>query len=136
MIKEKIKSGEQYYYTTNLKAAVALATTGFKLKSPPISRTTRDDGRESVVFWFETLNGEGRSAEDVVRSVTKEADVLNASDPENPLNYIRAALMNRDVLVTLLKQTPKYVVVETNGKRIALREDATEEDRRRIAARV
>jgi len=129
MIQEKIKSGEEYYHTSNLKAAVALATMGFPLKNPPVSRMTRSDGKESTVFWFEALNDKGQSAESVFRAVTKEADVLNERDPENPLNYIRAALMNRDVLVQLIRETPRYVVVETNGKRIALREDATEEDK-------
>ena len=136
MIHENIKSGEEYYHTTNLKAAVALATSGFKLKSPPISRMVRNDGRESTVFWFESLNDKGQSADSVFRAVTTEADMLNERDPENPLNYIRAALMNRDVFAQLIRETPRYVVVETNGKRIAIREDATDQDRKTMSKRI
>lgn len=137
MIQEKtVLGGESYYYTTNLKVAVALATMGFPLSKRPISRTVRADEKESIVFWFESKNQEGRNAKSVASAVTKDAEMLAESDPENPLNYIRAALLNRDVLVTMLKQTPKYVTLETNGKRIFIREDATEEERRQIASKV
>jgi hypothetical protein len=40
---------------------------------------------------------------------------------------------NRDEIVSLVKNTPRHVVIERNGRRIAIREDASEETRRKIS---
>ena len=124
---------QELFHTINLKAAVALATMGFKMHTQPVSRLVRSDGRESVEFWFECTNDKGQSAEEIYRGMTKEADILNENDPENPLNYIRSALANRDVLVDIIRQTPRYVEIVHSGKRIAIREDATENDKKEMS---
>lgn len=117
------------FHTTNLKAATALVTLGFDLLTPPVTRTVRDDGEESTVFWFEPRNKEGRKAIDVYRDMTKGSDALRAADPENPINYMREALGNRDELISLIRNTPRNVVIKRNGRAIAIREDATKEQK-------
>jgi hypothetical protein len=124
---------QEMFHTCNLKIATALVTLGFDMCKPPVTRTVRDDGKESAMFWFEPRNGDGLSAMDVMRGMTKDADSLNARDPENPINYLRAYAANRDEIVSLVKSTPRHVVVERNGRRIAIREDASEETRRKIS---
>jgi hypothetical protein len=96
----------------------------------------RPDGKESTVFWFDELSTTGAKARDVVLGMTKEADALDASDPENPINYIRAALLNRDTLVDLVHSTPRRIIIERNGKRIAIREDATDADKKNFATKL
>jgi hypothetical protein len=119
----------EMFHTTNLKAATALVTLGFELLNPPVTRIVRDDGEDSTVFWFEPRNKEGRKAIDVYRGMTKGGEDLNESDPENPINYIRTALGNRDELITLIRNTPRNVVIKRKGRSIAIREDATNEQK-------
>lgn len=133
MNRENINDGEQYFYTPNLKVATAMVTMGFAPKMPcPITRTVRSDGRESTVFWLDAVNDKGQRAEDVFSGMTKGAYALNESDPENPINYIRAALANRDVLVDWIRNTPRRIEVEIKGKCLLIREDATSEDKKEI----
>jgi hypothetical protein len=134
MIQEIIKDQEEFVYTANLKAATALATLGFGLKYPqPISRTVRTDGKESTVFWFNSTNDRGERAEDVIVGMTKGGEKLEQEDPEHIVNYLRAYAANRDALVDIIRQTPRRIVVETKGKRILVREDATEADKKELA---
>jgi hypothetical protein len=134
MIQEIIRDQEEFVYTANLKAATALATLGFGLKYPqPISRTVRTDGKESTVFWFNSTNDRGERAEDVIVGMTKGGEKLEQEDPEHIVNYLRAYAANRDALVDIIRQTPRRIVVETKGKRILVREDATEADKKELA---
>jgi hypothetical protein len=137
MIQEIIRDQEEFVYTANLKAATALATLGFGLKYPqPVSRTVRTDGKESTVFWFNSTNDRGERAEDVILGMTKGGEKLEQEDPEHIVNYLRAYAANRDALVDIIRQTPRRIVVETKGKRILVREDATESDKAEIAKRL
>jgi hypothetical protein len=137
MIQEIIKDQEEFVYTANLKAATALATLGFGLKYPqPVTRTVRTDGKESTVFWFNSTNDRGERAEDVILGMTKGGEKLEQEDPEHIVNYLRAYAANRDALVDIIRQTPRRIVVETKGKRILVREDATESDKAEIAKRL
>jgi hypothetical protein len=134
MIQEIIKDQEEFVYTANLKAATALATLGFGLKYPqPVTRTVRTDGKESTVFWFNSTNDRGERAEDVILGMTKGGEKLEQEDPEHIVNYLRAYAANRDALVDIIRQTPRRIVVETKGKRILVREDATEADKKELA---
>lgn len=134
MIQEIIKDQEEFVYTANLKAATALATLGFGLKYPqPVTRTVRTDGKESTVFWFNSTNDRGERAEDVILGMTKGGDKLEQEDPEHIVNYLRAYAANRDALVDIIRQTPRRIIVETNGKRILVREDATDADKKELA---
>lgn len=134
MIQEIIKDQEEFVYTANLKAATALATLGFGLKYPqPVTRTVRTDGKESTVFWFNSTNDRGERAEDVILGMTKGGEKLEQDDPEHIVNYLRAYAANRDALVDIIRQTPRRIIVETNGKRILVREDATDADKKELA---
>jgi hypothetical protein len=124
------------FHTTNLKAAVALATMGFEPNTPPVTRIVREDGKESVVFWFNDQASNGLSAADVYRGMTKDGDVLNTKDPENPINYLRAYAANRDVYVDLIRNAEPFVELLSNGRRVMIRRDASEEDKAKIAKRL
>lgn len=137
MIQEIIRDQEEFVYTANLKAATALATLGFGLKYPqPVTRTVRTDGKESTVFWFNSTNDRGERAEDVILGMTKGGEELETKDPEHIVNYLRAYAANRDALVDIIRQTPRRIIVETNGKRILVREDATDADKAELAKRL
>ena len=121
------------FQTINLKAAVALATLGFKPNIPPVTRIVRQDGKESTVFWFDGINDKGQEASEVYRAMTKDGEDLEKRDPENPINYIRSALANRDVLVELIRNTPRIVEIERNGKKIAISENASMETKKSMS---
>jgi len=131
---EDINQKEEFVWTANLKAATALATLGFSLKHPsPVTRTIRTDKKESTVFWFNSTNDKGDRAEDILLWMTKGGDDLEKSDPDHLVNYLRAFAANRDALVDIIRNTPRRIIIEHNGKRIAVREDATAEDKMEIS---
>ena len=131
---EDINQKEEFVWTANLKAATALATLGFSLKHPsPVTRTIRTDKKESTVFWFNSTNDKGEKAEDILLWMTKGGDDLEKSDPEHLVNYLRAFAANRDALVDIIRNTPRRIIIEHNGKRIAVREDATPEDKKELS---
>lgn len=121
------------FHTTYIKVASALLTLGFEFAKPPVTRMINENGSESVTFWFEPRNSEGKTAIEVFRGMTKDAESLAISDPENPINYMRCALANRDELIALIRMAPKHIVIERNGRRVAIREDATPEQRKQIS---
>lgn len=128
---------EAFFHTINLKAAVAIATLGFEPNKPAVTRIKREDGKESVVFWFKDRHPKtGKSASEVYRWMTKEAELINSKEPENPINYIRSALLNRDVYVEMIRNFEPYVELVSSGRRIAIRGDISEEDKRRFAKRL
>ena len=125
----------QLFHTSNLKLAASLATLGFELHESPVTRQVRNDGNESTVFWFKATHPQtGESAFEVFQNFTKRADFFTESNPEHPLNYMRAVLHNRDEFVDLIRNTPRDVVIERNGRRIAIRETASDETKKKFAA--
>lgn len=123
------------FHTSNLKLATALVTLGFELHEAPVTRQVRGDGNETTVFWFQGTHPQsGDSAFDVFQNFTKRAEFFAESNPEHPLNYLRAFADNRDELIDLIRNTPRDVVIERNGRRIAIRETASDETKKKFAA--
>lgn len=121
----------ELFHTTNLKVATALLTLGFEKIT--ISSLTRSDGQNSIVFWFAGTNGEGLKARDVFHGMTKGGEALARKEPENVINYLRCYASNRDELITDIHNTPKMVVIEKDGQKIAISATASEETKRQIA---
>lgn len=125
----------ELFHTSNLKLAATLVTLGFELHEAPVTRQVRNDGNETTVFWFHGTHPQtGESAFDAFQNFTKRAEFFAESNPEHPLNYMRTVLFNRDELVDLIRNTPRDVVIERNGRRIAIRETASEETKKKFAA--
>ncbi len=125
----------ELFHTSNLKLATALVTLGFELNEAPVTRQVRSDGNETTVFWFKATHPDnGQSAFEHFQNFTKRSEFFAESNPEHPLNYMRAYADNRDELIDLIRNTPRDVVIERNGRRIAIRETASEETRKKFAA--
>ena len=123
------------FSTRDLKLAAILATLGFEFEAPtrPATRIRRESGDESTVFHFLANHPTtGQRADDVMRAFAK-GDALLEAEPESPVAYMLAVLRNRDELVSVVKQTPRQVVFERNGKIISISENATPEDKARFA---
>ena len=121
----------ELFHTTNLKVATALLTLGFEKIT--ISSLTRSDGQNSIVFWFSGTNAEGLKARDVFHGMTKGSEALARKEPENVINYLRCYAGNRDELIADIHNTPKMVVIEKDGQKIAISATASEETKRQIA---
>lgn len=125
---------EKYTYTQNIKAAAALTTLGFKHKeSSPCVRVHREDGKETSSFWFEEHGPNGLRASRVIYWMTKGHAELEESDPEHPVNYIRAGFVNRETWIDVHKSTPRVLELKRNGKILYLSENADEETRRKFS---
>jgi hypothetical protein len=125
---------EKYTYTQNIKAAAALTTLGFKHKeSSPCVRVHREDGKETSSFWFEENGPNGLRASKIIFWMTKGHAELEESDPEHPVNYIRAGFVNRETWIDVHKSTPRVLELKRNGKILYLSENADEETRRKFS---
>ena len=123
------------FSTRDLKLAAILCTLGFNFENPaaPATRIKRESGEESTVFHFLAAHPEtGQQAEEVMRSFAAGEDYIT-KHTETPLAHMMAVLRNRDELVAVVKQTPRQVVFERNGKVISISENATAEDKARFA---
>jgi len=125
---------QKLFHTTNLKAATALLTMGFKKVA--ISRMVRRDGKESIVYWFEATNAEGLQANVVFDGMTTGGDKLMKSNPESVINYMRCFAANRDELVADIKATPRMIEIEKDGRKFAISENASAEIKKQIAAMI
>jgi len=125
---------QELFYTSNIKVATALLTLGFTKET--ITRTKRSDGKESVVFWFDSTAPDGTKAEKVMHAMTKGAADLAKKDPENPLCYLYAYANNRDEIIRDVHSTPRMIEIEKDGRKVAICETASEETRRKIAAMI
>jgi hypothetical protein len=121
----------ELFHTTNIKVATALLTLGFEKIT--ISSMTRTDGQTSIVFWFAGTNAEGMKAATVHHGMTKGGEALARKEPENIVNYLRCYAGNRDELIADVKHTPKMVVIEKDGQKIAVSATASDEMKRQIA---
>jgi hypothetical protein len=121
----------ELFHTTNIKVATALLTLGFEKIT--ISSMTRTDGQTSIVFWFTGTNAEGLKAATVHHGMTKGGEALARKEPENIVNYLRCYAGNRDELIADVKHTPKMVVIEKDGQKIAVSATASDEMKRQIA---
>jgi hypothetical protein len=123
-----------YTYTQNIKAAAALMTLGFKFKeASPCVRVHREDGKETSSYWFEEHGPNGTRASKIIHWMTRGATEIEESDPEHPVNYIRAAFANRETAIDLHKSTPRTLEIRRNGKILYLSENADDETRRKFA---
>ena len=123
------------FSTRDLKLAAILCTLGFNFENPaaPATRIKRESGEESTVFHFLAGHPEtSQQAEEVMRSFAAGEDYITAHT-ETTLAHMMAVLRNRDELVAVVKQTPRQVVFERNGKVISISENATAEDKARFA---
>jgi hypothetical protein len=122
------------FSTRDLKLATILSALGFEFENPsaPASRIKRESGDESTVFHFLAASATGRRADDVMRAFAKGDEFIEAN-PDDPISYMLAVLRNRDELVRVIKQTPRQIVFERNGKLISISENATAEDKARFA---
>jgi hypothetical protein len=121
----------ELFHTTNIKVATALLTLGFDKIT--ISSMTRSDGQNSIVFWFAGTNADGLKAATVHYGMTKGGEALARKEPENIVNYLRCYAGNRDELIADIYNTPKMVVIEKDGQKIAISATASDETKRQIA---
>lgn len=139
---------QDWFDTINLKAAAAIAA--FGIEKLTTCRIFRDDGKESVIFWFGGSEGDTPKAESIHHWMTKGND--ETKDAEEILlsqlskdqrvlfykaacNYIYCAAHSRDNLISDIKHFPMMAeCVSKNGIKFLIPIDATEETKRKIAA--
>jgi hypothetical protein len=57
-------------------------------------------------------------------------------DPGSVINYMRCFAANRDELIADIKATPRMAIIEKDGRRIAISENASDETKRTIASMI
>lgn len=121
------------YHTMNIMVASLLLSYGFKLIT--YTHIVREDGKESKEFWFECTSPDcEHTAEDVGRYATKSWQDLKDRDAEHPLLWMRAALMNRNQIIEIIKKAPKMVEITNGNRRALIAANASDETKRKIAA--
>jgi len=123
------------FSTRDLKLAAILLTEGFQFENPsrPATRIKRESGEESTVFHFNAVHPEtSQPASEIMRQFAQGEDFITAQ-PASPIAAMMAVLINRAELVGVVKRLPRQIVFERKGKIISISENASAEDKARIA---
>ena len=102
--------------TSNTALAAALSAVGIPLADKPLVRVVGDGIRGERVIWFfepQSQCGKYRTSE----LITAWSDnAWHIANPEHPFAYIKAALVNRESLVTKIKQDVPLACISRRGK--------------------
>jgi len=111
--------------TSNTALAAALSAVGIPLAEKPFVRVVGDGIRGERVIWFfdpQSRCGKYKTSE----LIAAWADTgWHLANPEHPFAYIKAALSNREALVTKIKQDVPLACISRRGKFAFLPLDAT-----------
>jgi hypothetical protein len=123
---------QKLFHTMNLMVADILLTYGFELVT--FTHIVRSDGKQSKQFWFSSDSKEcAMDAQQVADFATTKHEQLAATDKEHPILWMRAALMNRNQLVEIIKQSPRMIEITNGGRKCLIAESASEETKRQVA---
>jgi len=117
---------DSFWGTTNIKVAAAASAFGAKLRqSDPVTCIIKEDtGQRQYTFWFTISVGDDAKAE----MERTWADMK--SDPESPIRYVRAALENRETLLSLMKRAEPIMSIQRGGQTLLVSERASPELKR------
>jgi len=117
---------DSFWGTTNIKVAAAASAFGAKLRqSDPVTCIIKEDtGQRQYTFWFTISGGDDAKAE----MERTWADMK--SDPESPIRYVRAALENRETLLSLMKRAEPIMSIQRGGQTLLVSERASPELKR------
>jgi hypothetical protein len=111
--------------TSNTALAAALSAVGISLAEKPFVRVVGDGIRgERVVWFFEPQSPCGKYRTSDLISAWSDND-WHRINSEHPFAYIKAALMNRESLVTKIKQDVPLACISRGGKFAFLPLDAS-----------
>ena len=102
--------------TSNTALAAALSALGIPLAQKPFVRVVGDGIRgERVVWFFEPQSADGTHQTKSLIEAWND-DTWHLANPEHPFAYIKAALMNRESLVTKIKQDVPLACISRREK--------------------
>ena len=102
--------------TSNTALAAALSALGIPLAQKPFVRVVGDGIRgERVVWFFEPQSADGTYQTKSLIEAWND-DTWHLANPEHPFAYIKAALMNRESLVTKIKQDVPLAYISRREK--------------------
>jgi hypothetical protein len=102
--------------TSNTALAAALSALGIPLAQKPFVRVVGDGIRgERVVWFFEPQSADGTHQTKSLIEAWND-DTWHLANPEHPFAYIKAALMNREALITKIKQDVPLACISRRGK--------------------
>lgn len=123
----------ELYHTMNVMVATILLSYGFEVVT--FTHIVRDDGKESKDFWFHARSATCPfDAATVAKYATKEWENLHAKDAEHPLLWMRAALLNRNTIIEIIKNAPRMVEISNGSRRALIKEGTSEETKKQIAS--
>jgi hypothetical protein len=102
--------------TSNTALAAALSALGIPLAQKPFVRVVGAGIRgERVVWFFEPQSADGTYQTKSLIEAWND-DSWHLANPEHPFAYIKAALMNREALVTKIKQDVPLACISRREK--------------------
>jgi hypothetical protein len=102
--------------TSNTCLAAALTAVGIQLAAKPFIRVVGDGiNGERIVWFFDPQSQDGRFQTSELIAAWHD-DAWHLANPEHPFAYIKAALMNREALVTKIKQDVPIACIRRHDK--------------------
>jgi hypothetical protein len=118
-------------YTRDTKLAALCCTLGIPLRQEdPIVRIV-EGGRERITYFFETNSTCGKWTFKEVCSLYAKDD-LNTTDPENPINYVKAAFHNRERLLDLINKAQPLGMINKGSKCLLISMNASEQMKNKL----
>jgi len=116
---------DSFWGTTNIKVAAAASAFGAKLRqSDPVTCIVEEGGHRKFTFWFST------SVDQDVKSEMECTWADMKSDPEAPIRYVKAALQNRETLLSLMKRAEPILSIKRGSQTLLISERASPELKR------
>ena len=105
----------EIHFTRDTKLASCLCTLGIPLRSEDPIMDVRKGNERIINYFFESKSKDGsRTFANVVRDWNNQD--LHVTDPENPVNYIKSVLFNRERLLDLMNKATPLGMIERGDK--------------------
>ena len=119
------------YFTRDTKMAACLCTLGVPMRSEDPIVDVRKDSERIVHYFFEQKSADGVWTFEGVAKDWNNQD-LHKEDPENPINYIKFALYNRERLLDLINKAQPLGMVQRGDSFALVSLNASEKTKKAI----
>jgi len=117
---------DAFWGTTNLKVAAAASAFGARPRPyDPVTCAVHEDGRRQYTWWFSSGGAEAK--EEMERTW---AQMKSGAEPA--IRYVRAALENRETLLSLAKHAEPLLVIKRGEQTLLVPERARPELKRAL----
>ena len=120
---------DSVHFTKDTKLASCLCTLGIPMRPQDPIMDVRNGNDRTVQYFFLEKSPDGSKTFRQVVNDWNNQD-LHKTDPENPINYIKCALYNREKLLDLINKTVPLGMIQRGDKCLLISLKASEQTKK------